>query len=196
MCMQLLLNLSMLYVITLDWFGSYCFLSLQFLKDSQFCLNACYNSRNSRSQSDLSLAQSSASVLLLKYRLLRKIIFYSGSLEINFTFYCTNITSSENHPSNVYIDLYIYGQLIINVFETSPVISDFVFRRSWLQISAIRSSVVTESCVALVDRYREMTKTSHGRTAIFHILRSSLFVNNSTLQAGWATGSTWKSIKD
>lgn len=41
---------------------------------------------------------------------------------------------------------------------------------------------MTESCVALVDLYREMMKTSDGRTAIFHILRSSLFVNRSTLQ--------------
>lgn len=94
----------------------------------------------------------------------------------------SNKTSSENHPTNVNIDLYIYGQLMLNFFESFPLIYDFVLRRSPLQISAIISSAVTESCVVLVDRYREMMKTSDGRTAIFHILRSSLFVNQSTLQ--------------
>lgn len=94
----------------------------------------------------------------------------------------SNKNSSENYPINVNIDLYIYGQLMLNFFESFPVIYDFVLRRSPLQISAIRSSAVTESCVVLVDRYREMMKTSDGRTAIFHILRSSLFFNHSTFQ--------------
>jgi hypothetical protein len=88
----------------------------------------------------------------------------------------------KNHPTNVNIDLYIYGQLILSVFEIFPVISNFAVRRSPLQISALRSSAVTESCVAVVDRYREMMKTGDGITAIFHILRSSRFVSHSTLQ--------------
>jgi len=134
-----------------------------------------------RSQSDRHLAQSSASILLLKCRLLKnnKILFsYLG----NKCCVCTNITSSENHPTNVNIDLYIYGHLIPNDFEIFPVISDFVFRRCQLQISAIRSSPVTESCVALVERYRETMKASDGIPAIFHILHSSLFVSHSILQ--------------
>jgi hypothetical protein len=68
-----------------------------------------------RSQSDLSLAQSNASILLLKCRVFKndKILFrFLGKLSLC----CTNITRSKNHPTNVSINLYLYGQLILNVF--------------------------------------------------------------------------------
>ena len=140
-----------------------------------------------RSQSDQSLAQSSASILPLKYRLFKKLIAFYFSFLGNEV--CDLPTSPEvkNHPTNVNIDLYLYGHLILNFFEIFPVIYDrmpcFILRRSPLQISALRSAAETDVCAVFVDRCREMMQNIYGRTVLFSIICSSLCVNHSALQS-------------